>query len=397
MAANVAVSNCERRAERAPAVHQARLTFASRRGRMSVWTRSCVAALTALLMASNAHGLLVAADECSDAPAIDDVRFDEIVFSFAATTAPNDPLQSCTNGGPSQNAHSIWYRYVPAATGTLTIAAATAPFPGDPPTIVSVYTGSCASLQEVACAANPTRGDTKLVTRVLAENSYWIEVTNPIGVIGSGSESVEIALDPDSPICPSGGGMFLKGVVNLVGLGAPSGNQRLKITARVVFPEPLPQRNSDGLQLLVDSFVPEYATVAEWSARSIAIPSGGLGSGCDPRDGWTTSKNGASRRYRNHSNALPPACAVGSANGLKEVRLLRKSADWRVVDVKVRAKDMHLDNAPVFAGGKDALLWLSTTLGTTLGPETVSGCANTRPPLTCVQNGKGTAVTCTLK
>jgi hypothetical protein len=206
---------------------------------------------------------------------------------------------------------------------------------------------------------------------------------------------VRLALDPDSAICPSGGGTFVQAAVNLVGLGAPVGDERLKITARVAFPEPLAQRSTEGLQLLVHSFVPEYASLAEWSARTIGIPAGGLGSGCDPRDGWTTSKNGASRRYRNFSNALPPDCSRGSANGLTEVRLLRKSADWKIVDVKVRTKNMRLADPPTDAG-EGALVWLSTTLGSTLGAENANRCANTRPALRCVHNGKGTAITCKL-
>lgn len=37
--------------------------------------------------------------------------------------------------------------------------------------------------------------------------------------------------------------------------------------------------------------------------------------GCDPRDGWTYPSGRA--RYANYSNALPPGCAPGSAQGLR--------------------------------------------------------------------------------
>lgn len=357
-----------------------------------------IAALTAtvvVLLALPANAI-EAQDECINAAPLGAVRFDETVDTRTATTGVEDPLQSCSAGGPNRNANSIWYRYVAPATGTLTISALTMPFPGTPPTVITVYTGGCASLQEIACGDHPSRGDTVAFARVNAENTYWIEIASEEGMPG-GTVRVTLALDPDSPICPTGGGTFVKGAINLVGLGLPLGNERLKVTARVVFPEPLPQRATDGLQILLDSFVPEYSALAEWSVRTVAIPAGGSGTGCDPRDGWTTSKNGASRRYRNHSDALPPECARGSANGLKEVRLLRKSADWRVVDVKLRAKDMRLGNVPMFDTGHEALVWLSATLGSTLGPETAASCVNTRPPLTCVHNGKGTAITCKLR
>ncbi|MCC6765628.1 MAG: hypothetical protein IT293_13285 [Deltaproteobacteria bacterium] len=357
-----------------------------------MWLAAVTAA--ALLSAGEAPAI-EAQDECINAAPMSSVRFEEVVDTTMATTGVEDPLQSCSTSGPNRNANSVWYRYVAPATGTLTVAAATTPFPGNPPTVVTVYTGGCANLQEIACADNPLRGDTAVEARVSARSTYWIEIATEAGTNG-GVMTVTMALDPDSPICPIGGGTFLKGAVNLVGVGVPYGNERLKITARLLFPEPLPQRAIDGLQLLLDSFVPEYASLAEWSARTIVIPGGGPGTGCDPRDGWTASKNGASRRYRNHSNALPPACERGSANGLKEVRLLRKSVDWRVVDVKVRAKDMRLPNPPSFEPGPDALVWLSTTIGVTLGPENANRCANTRPPLVCVHNVKGTAITCKL-
>ncbi len=337
-----------------------------------------------------------ASDECTGAAAIATVSFEETFDSSTATTSAEDPLQSCTEGGANRNSHSVWYRYVAPAPGMLSIRAVTAPFPGDPPTIISVYRGGCDALQEIACADNPTRGDTAIVARVLEEVPYWIEIANEADASG-GSATVHLELAPDSPICPSAGGTFLKGSMHLGELGAPTGNEHLKIAARVLLPTPLPQDTITGLQLLVDGFVPEYATLVEWSARTLAVPPGGLGTGCDPRDGWTSSKNGASRRYRNHSNALPPGCLRGSAKGLREVRLLRKSPDWRVVDIKVRAKNTTISKLPSSEDdGRDASLWLSATLGSTLGPENAERCANTERPLACVHNGKRTALTCTL-
>ncbi len=354
-----------------------------------------IAFVIALLLPSSSMAVsVVGSDECAGTTAIAAVSFEETLNSSTATTGADDPLQSCTAGGPDRNAHSVWYQYVAPATGTLSIGAGTTPFPGDPPTIISVYRGGCGALQELACAEE-TRGDTAVDVRVLAETPYWVDVTNEAGATG-GTLRVQFALAPDSPICPSGGGTFLKGSMNLVGLGPPTGNERLKITARMLLPMPLPQDTTGGLQLLVDGFAPDYIALVEWSARTLAIPAGGLGTGCDPRDGWTTSKNGASRRYRNHSDALPPKCLRGSANGLTEIRLLRKSPDWRVVDIKVRANNTTIGALPSFDDGRDASVWLSTTLGSTLGPGNADSCANMRRPLTCVRNGKRTAVTCTL-
>ena len=53
---------------------------------------------------------------------------------------------------------------------------------------------------------------------------------------------------------------------------------------------------------------------------------------CDPRDGWTSGSN--LRRYRNYSNALPPDCIAGSAQGLQ-----RYEAHWTgTSNIKIKAK-----------------------------------------------------------
>ena len=130
----------------------------------------------------------------------------------------------------------------------------------------------------------------------------------------------------------------------------------------------------------------------EWSARTLAVPPGGLGTGCAPKDGWIIL-GGGSYRYRNKSNAFPPACVPGSANGLTEVRLHRQSSDGRTVDVKVRATDTTLLQIPVIEFGT-ARLRLSMTAESIIGPTNVDRCAHSFLPLECKTNGKGTKLGC---
>ncbi len=70
---------------------------------------------------------------------------------------------------------------------------------------------------------------------------------------------------------------------------------------------------------------------------STAVPPGARGSGCDPRDGWTAI--GIRRfRYRNYSNAFPPACTSGSANGLGRMTVrLANTSVWKI-DVAATVK-----------------------------------------------------------
>lgn len=58
---------------------------------------------------------------------------------------------------------------------------------------------------------------------------------------------------------------------------------------------------------------------------------------CDPRDGWSASGS-RKRRYRNYSNALPPACTPGSAQGLQDYQ----SRWYGTADVMLKLKDGSL-------------------------------------------------------
>ena len=54
---------------------------------------------------------------------------------------------------------------------------------------------------------------------------------------------------------------------------------------------------------------------------------------CDPRDGWTGHGRNL-YRYLNYSNALPPACAAGSAQGLQRADFRWTGANHVKVKVK---------------------------------------------------------------
>lgn len=83
---------------------------------------------------------------------------------------------------------------------------------------------------------------------------------------------------------------------------------------------------SEGAQLvLTDLSGP--AVLVQLSGTT-AVPPGAPGTGCDPRDGWT-----GRYRYRNYSNALPPACTPGSANGLSRMTIRRSKANAFKIDV----------------------------------------------------------------
>ncbi len=333
-------------------------------------------------------------DDCAAAVTIDPgVRYEETLDSTTATTAVDDPAQSCTAGGANQNSHSVWYQLTPPADGVLSVYTLNhSGFPVDPPTIVSVHTGGCGALAEVACDDSDTGIASYLHTPVTSGVTYWIEVSNEAGSAG-GTVKVEIYFDPDSPICPDEGGSFLKSSLSLVAIAFPAGDERLKVNARMHLHDPLPNVGVTGFQLLVEDVRNQYAPIVEWSARTLAVPPGGPGTGCAPKDGWTNT--GAAYRYRNTSNAFPPGCAPGSANGLHEIRLSRKSIDWRLVDLKVRATDTALLAVPIFGPtGAPPRLRLSVTAEATIGPENADHCAHSFFGLDCIANSKQTTLKC---
>jgi hypothetical protein len=80
---------------------------------------------------------------------------------------------------------------------------------------------------------------------------------------------------------------------------------------------------SDGVQVLVEDVGVISQPLFDLSG-TLMVPGGPVGSGCDPRDGWTA--NGTHFIYRNYSDAFPPACSSGVARGLQRVSIRDRQA-----------------------------------------------------------------------
>ena len=350
------------------------------------------AIVLAALLASGAVAGSLPNDACVDATPVDD-GFTEAFDSTPATTAPDDPLQSCTIFGPGQNLRSVWYRFTAPANGSLTVQTLNTAYPADPPTVVSVYLGACGTLTEIACDDSPTQFASAVTTAVDVGVTYLIEITNHAGSSG-GLVEVAVHFAPDSPICADDGGSLQRAALTANGLRSPTGDARLKMQLTAALLAPLPNVATSGLEIVAEDLNADYAPIVEWSVRTIAVPPGGPGTGCDPRDGWKAAKSGSSYRYRNLSNALPPTCAPGSANGLTEIRLLRKSKDNRTVDVKVRATKTAL----LLPTEGDALVVrLALTLDAALETGNEQRCAVSRRPIACSRASAGVLLRCNLE
>jgi N-acetylneuraminic acid mutarotase len=107
----------------------------------------------------------------------------------AATTAADDPAQSCTIGGPAVNSKSLWWSIRVPEDGELTLSTITEN-PQRYDTVVSVYPGSDCGLlspaDEIACDDDSFAFQSKLKALVDANQTYLAEVTgwgtdNPAG------------------------------------------------------------------------------------------------------------------------------------------------------------------------------------------------------------------------
>lgn len=330
-------------------------------------------------------------DACIDATTVaPSALYEETLDSTTATTAIDDPLQLCTLGGANQNAHSVWYKFTAPANGVLAVDT----LGSGSPTIISVHTGACGLLSELACTTSTLPTATSLATPVVSGTTYRIELTNQAGSPG-GTVQVHVSFVPDSPICPQAGGTFVKANLSLVGLHAEANKQRIKLKGTMVLEDPLPSAISRGMQLLIEDVDDYYAPVAAWTAQTIAIPPGAPGTGCFEKDGWVASKTGSTYRYRNISFAFPPACAGYSARGLTEVRLHRSPTDPRIVDVKVRVKNTTLLQNPTLSG-KTARIRLSVTVDSEISPTNVEDCAHSQP-IVCKLNGSESSLACKIE
>ena len=128
-------------------------------------------------------------DACGAPTVIAAVPFRDQVDTSAATSAPGDPVQTCSPGGPSPNAASVWYRFTPPVAGTVRVDTAGS----TDNTVLSAYTGSCAALTSVACNDEGATGrQSEVAFRVAAGTPYTIEVTRFAAATGA---VLDFALD----------------------------------------------------------------------------------------------------------------------------------------------------------------------------------------------------------
>lgn len=113
-------------------------------------------------------------DACSSATVIASIPTTTAALDTTGATTAGDPTPSC---GSAQDGATVWYEITPTQSGMIGIDTSAS----DYFTTVSVYTGTCGALTQVACSV----GDPAIVN-VTAGTTYLIEVSQ-FNAVGGGS------------------------------------------------------------------------------------------------------------------------------------------------------------------------------------------------------------------
>ena len=149
-------------------------------------------------------GMPVPSDACADATEVGTTPYTASTYTPGATTAADDPLMTCSFGGPQQNSNTVWYRLTPAVDQLLTATTDGSGYD----TVLGVYTGSCGSLVQVACDDDSGEGTRSRIAGLLLTGgtTYYIEVAD-WGTAGGGplELSLTTTASPGVVVTPTSG------------------------------------------------------------------------------------------------------------------------------------------------------------------------------------------------
>lgn len=124
-------------------------------------------------------------DEFENASAIPAYPFTTTQETIEATPANDDPVLTCSPGGPRAGSASVWYKFTAPTGGIVNIDT----HGSDYDTILGIWTGTRGALQNIACHDDTSASDrTSQVTAALTNGTtYYIEVVDYRGAGASSS------------------------------------------------------------------------------------------------------------------------------------------------------------------------------------------------------------------
>jgi hypothetical protein len=168
----------------------------------------------------------------------------------------------------------------------------------------------------------------------------------PTATVTPGGPTPTPTAGPSSaPPCLTGTGIN-NTRITLRHLGALPGEQTLWFSGKLAFLPDQPaifSPDTKGAQILIEDLSSGAQAVFDLTVGTASIPPGGLGTGCDERDGWRTTRAGTVQTYRNRSRYLDELCLT-PARGLRSVRFVDKRAKNAGIDFQVVVKGASLPN-----------------------------------------------------
>ncbi len=147
-------------------------------------------------------------------------------------------------------------------------------------------------------------------------------------------------------VCSNAAAIDDKAILTIKKILPPAGDEAITFRGRILNPPLAPgayDPSVEGAEVVLTG-----TDVLYQRATPTPIPPGLVGSGCGLLDGWKVSGRAPnfSYTYKNLTNALPPACTPGSANGVRVVKFKDKLAKDGTVQFQVSVKNATLPPVP---------------------------------------------------
>jgi hypothetical protein len=130
-------------------------------------------------------------DLCADAVTLPALPVSILHDASGATVSADDPLFTSCGTGSGQHGHTVWFRLVAPATGTITADTSGSHYD----TVLAARAGSCGSFTQLACNDDTSGVHARIVFPVVGGQTYYLEVAS-WGDTPAGSIALAVSFAP---------------------------------------------------------------------------------------------------------------------------------------------------------------------------------------------------------
>jgi len=237
-----------------------------RRARLLI-TLAAGFAVAAVGLGTAAHADTVANDSFANATVISSLPFSTTEDLSQATSDPSDPPSGCSTNG------SVWFSFTPSSDMMLRADTSGSNYY----TVVSAWTGTQGSLNQVACDNYPYDGPSKITFSATAGTTYYFMAASCCGSGSNGSGNLQLSV---SQVFPPGNDNF----ANATSIGALPFSDTQDLTTATTEPgEPQPGCVSTNYGTVWYAFTPQTtesvtATTGQYGTEATAYTGNSLSS-----------------------------------------------------------------------------------------------------------------------